>query len=55
MAQGQMLLAMEEMEERKGQDERAIRWLVDTLTEEGEMVLFVMAIPGSYNTEWGRG
>ena len=53
MAQGQLELAMEETEERKGRDERAILWLVGSLTEEAEMELFVMAIPGSFNAEWG--
>jgi hypothetical protein len=53
MAQGQLELAMEETEERKGRDERAIQWLVGSLTEEAEMELFVMAIPGSFNAEWG--
>ena len=53
MAQGQMQLAMEEKEERKGRDVRAIRWLIDNLTEDAEMEQFVMAIPGSLRTEWG--
>ena len=53
MAQGQMQLAMEETEGRKGRDERSIRWLVDNLTEDAEMDSFVAAIPGSFNVEWG--
>jgi hypothetical protein len=53
MAKGQMQLAMEETEERKGRDERAIRWLVDNLTEDAEVESFAMAIPGSFHTEWG--
>ena len=53
MAEGQMQLAMEETEERKGRDERAIRWLVGNLTEDAEMESFVMAIPGSFDAEWG--
>jgi len=52
-SQGQMQLAMEESGGRKKRDKRAIRWLVDNLTEEAEMELFVMAIPGSFNAEWG--
>jgi Family of unknown function (DUF6535) len=55
MAEGQMQLAMEETEGRKGRDERAIRWLVDNLTEDAEMDLFVSAIPGPFNVEWGVG
>jgi hypothetical protein len=53
MAQGQMQLAMEETEDRKGRDERSIRWLVSNMTEDAEMESFVMAIPGSFNGEWG--
>ena len=53
MAQGQMQLAMEETEARKDRDERAIRWLVDNLTEDAEMETFLPAIPGSFNTDWG--
>ena len=53
MAEGQMQLAMEETEERKERDKTAIRWLVNNLTEDAEMESFAMAIPGSFNTEWG--
>jgi hypothetical protein len=53
MAQGQMQLAMEETEARKGRDERAIQWLIDNLTEDAEMEKFLPAIPGSFNTDWG--
>ncbi|KAH9996397.1 hypothetical protein BJV74DRAFT_883684 [Russula compacta] len=53
MAQGKMQLAMEETEERMGRDERAIRWLAGNMSEDAEMELFVMAIPGSFNMEWG--
>ena len=53
MARGQMQLAMEETVTRKGRDVRAIRWLIDNLTEEAEMEKFLSAIPGSFNTEWG--
>jgi len=37
MAQGQMQLAMEETVARKGRDVRAIRWLIDNMTEDAEM------------------
>jgi hypothetical protein len=53
MAQGQMQLAMEETVARKGRDVRAIRWLIDNLTEDAEMEKFLSAIPGSFNTDWG--
>jgi Family of unknown function (DUF6535) len=54
MAQGQMQLAMEETDDRKGRDERAVRWLVSNMTEDAEMESFVVAIPGSFNGEWGE-
>jgi hypothetical protein len=54
VAQGQVQLAMEETENRKGRDERSIRWLISNMTEDAEMELFVMAIPGSFNWEWGE-
>jgi hypothetical protein len=50
--QGQMQLAMEETEERKGRDTRSIRWLLDSLTEDSEFESFTMAIPGFFNGEW---
>ena len=53
MAQGQMQLAMEATEARKGRDVRAIRWLIDNQTEDAEMETFLPAIPGSFNTDWG--
>ena len=53
MAQGQMQLAMEETEERKSRDGRAILWLVDNLTEDAEMEQFLTTIPGSFSTNWG--
>jgi uncharacterized protein DUF6535 len=53
MAQGQMQLAMEQTEGRKGRDVRAIQWLIDNLTEDAEMEQFMMAIPGSFDTDWG--
>ncbi|KAI9438415.1 hypothetical protein BJY52DRAFT_1381239 [Lactarius psammicola] len=47
-------LVMEETDERKGRDVRAIRWLVDSTAVNAEMEPLVLAIPGSFNTEWGR-
>jgi hypothetical protein len=46
-------LVMEE-KGRKERDVRAIRWLVDHTTANAEMEPFVLAIPGTFNTEWGR-
>jgi hypothetical protein len=53
MAQGRMQLAMEETVTRKNRDVRAIRWLVNNMTEDAEMETFLSAIPGSFNTDWG--
>src|SRR5260221_13041822 len=53
MAQERMQLAMEETKKRKGRDEEAIRWLIDSMTEDAEMESLVMAIPGSFNGKWG--
>ena len=50
IAEGQDHLVMEETEERKDQDERAIRWLADGLTE---MDSFATAIPVTFTTQWG--
>ncbi|KAI9439392.1 hypothetical protein BJY52DRAFT_1217282 [Lactarius psammicola] len=47
-------LVMGETDERRGRDVRAIRWLVDTSAAKAEMEPLVLAIPGSFNTEWGR-
>ena len=45
---GQMQLAMEENDERKDRDVRAIRWLIRNWTEDNEMESFAMAIPGAF-------
>ena len=47
-------LAMEENDERKARDVRAVQWLVDNINGSNEMDNFVLAIPGSFNQEWGR-
>ena len=46
-------LVMEE-KVRKKRDVRAIRWLVHNTTVRDEMEPLVLAIPGTFNTEWGR-
>ena len=53
MGQGQMQLAMEETEGRKARDGRAIRWLIGKQIEDAETEKLLMAIPGSFNSEWG--
>ena len=53
MADGQMQLAMANSNARKGRDERAIRWLVNNLTEDIEMDSLVSGIPGSFDAKWG--
>ena len=47
-------VVMAEDDERKDRDVRAIRWLVDNTAATGEMEPLVLAIPGTFNTEWGR-
>ncbi|KAH9008787.1 hypothetical protein EDB85DRAFT_1542858 [Lactarius pseudohatsudake] len=46
-------LVMEEIE-RKKRDVRAIQWLVGNTAATGDMEPLVLAIPGAFNTEWGR-
>ena len=46
-------LVMEETGDRKGRDVRAIQWLVDNTMMNAEMEPFALAIPGSFDTEWG--
>lgn len=53
MFEGQMQLAMEENDGRQWRDVRAIQWLIQTLTEDIEVESSVLAIPGSFSTEWG--
>ena len=53
MFEGQMQLAMEENDGRQCRDVRAVHWLIQTLTEDIEIESFVLAIPGSFSTEWG--
>ena len=56
MAEGQMQLAMKQSDARKHRDERAIRWLVNTLTynvQDSETL--TLGIPGSFATAWGVG
>jgi hypothetical protein len=45
----------EETDERKDRDVRAIQWLIDgSAVNDVKMEPLVLAIPGSFNTEWGR-
>jgi hypothetical protein len=53
MSEGQMQLAMDENEDRKHRDIRAMRWLIDNRTEDDEMESFVVVIPGAFTSEWG--
>jgi hypothetical protein len=46
-------LVMDE-KERKKRDVRGVRWLVDNTTVNAEMEPLPLAIPGTFNTEWGR-
>ncbi|KAI9431887.1 hypothetical protein H4582DRAFT_1212220 [Lactarius indigo] len=51
---GQEQRAMEESGGRKDRDVRAIQWLIDRTTANAEIEPLVLAIPGSFNTEWGQ-
>ncbi|KAH9053063.1 hypothetical protein EDB87DRAFT_311134 [Lactarius vividus] len=53
MSEGQVQLAMEENNKRKGRDVQAIQWLIDNSTEDDEMESFTMAIPGTFTSKWG--
>ncbi|KAI9435198.1 hypothetical protein H4582DRAFT_708878 [Lactarius indigo] len=53
ISEGQIQLAMEENDERKDRDVRAIRWLIHNRTEDDEMESFVIAIPGAFTSKWG--
>ena len=46
--------AMKGAGERKKRDVRAIQWLVDNINGSNETEALVLAIPGSFNQEWGR-
>jgi hypothetical protein len=46
--------SMEETKCRMNRDVRAIQWLVDRTNGSDEMQELVLAIPGSFNGEWGQ-
>jgi uncharacterized protein DUF6535 len=46
--------ALEQTEVRKDRDVRALQWLINNINGDNEMRSFVLAIPGSFNQEWGR-
>jgi Family of unknown function (DUF6535) len=54
MTDGRVQLAMDESDDRKKRDARAIRWVVGSLTEDSELEPFVLGIPGSFNSKWGK-
>ena len=54
MKECQEQVVMEETDERKDRDVRAIRWLINSTAVNVKMEPLVLAIPGSFNTEWGR-
>ncbi|KAI9431898.1 hypothetical protein H4582DRAFT_1212600 [Lactarius indigo] len=47
-------VVMEERDGHKNRDVRAIQWLIDRTAANAEMEPLALAIPGSFNTEWGR-
>ena len=54
MSEGRVQIAMDECDERKKRDARAIRWVIDNLTEDSELEPFVLGIPGSLSSTWGK-
>ena len=54
MTDGRVQLAMDESDDRKKRDARAIRWVIDNLTEDSELEPFVLGVPGSFNSNWGK-
>ncbi|KAI9462668.1 hypothetical protein F5148DRAFT_212707 [Russula earlei] len=46
--------AMKPTEDRKERDVRGVQWLVDNINGSNETEAFVLAIPGSFNQEWGQ-
>ncbi|KAH8985745.1 hypothetical protein EDB86DRAFT_2320202 [Lactarius hatsudake] len=47
-------VVMEESDGRRIRDVHAIQWLIDRTAANAEMEPLALAIPGSFNTEWGR-
>ena len=47
-------LVMQDTRCRKGRDVRALRWLVNNTAVKDDVEPLALAIPGSFNTEWGR-
>jgi len=46
--------AMKLTKSRMDRDVRAVQWLVERINDSDEMEAFILAIPGSFNQEWGR-
>ena len=46
--------AMKHTKERKDRDVRAVQWMVDNIDGSKDVETFVLAIPGSFNQEYGR-
>ncbi|KAH9059228.1 hypothetical protein EDB87DRAFT_819810 [Lactarius vividus] len=47
-------LVMSESKGRKSRDVRALQWLVNNTAVKADVEPLALAIPGSFNTEWGR-
>ncbi|KAH9011125.1 hypothetical protein EDB84DRAFT_1569944 [Lactarius hengduanensis] len=47
-------LVMEKTDWRKARDVRATRWLINRTAANADVEPLMLAIPGSFNTEWGR-
>ena len=47
-------LAMGKSDDRKKRHAHAIQWVVGNLTEDSELEPFLLGIPGSFNSKWGK-
>ena len=54
MTARQEQFAMKETKDRMKRDVRAIQWLLGNIDGSNEVQTFVLAIPGSFDQEWGR-
>ena len=54
MGEHQERLAMKRTEDRENRDVRAVQYLIENINGSNEIDNFVLAIPGSFNKQWGR-
>ena len=54
MGERQGRLAMNLTKDRENRDVRAVQYLIENINGSNEIDTFVLAIPGSFNKQWGR-